>query len=408
MNVKNKENINLLTIIPALLIVLLVFSGRFKIPFISTISSSPIYVGMIFIIIMVGIIFVYKETSIYKDSIGFIFLNFIFLIYLTTRSFNNSGLQYNLKLFEITLYVFPLVVFIFLFIKSKKDIKNVIFCIYLISLLFGLIGLANLNSDVSRLSIFGGGSNVYGRYMVFGFTLSFYYLISLPQKYIKFLIVFFMMMFLILIIQTGSRQAFFGVCLAVAFFTISFGLVAIKNKKFKIKNVIYISLFFILAYNLFVKYAADTLFWNRINLLFAENKGDSVNARFLMIDKAKQMFVEAPFLGKGTGGFQKEMSAVHSYPHNLIYELLSEYGVVGFGLFSLIILYVIIKGFNTITFHMKHKLNIIAVIALLNMFVLSIYFSLISGDIYDSRWIWFYGTLIVAYSIIRREVKVNE
>src|SRR5690625_6705895 len=103
-NFKNKENINLLTIIPALLIVLLVFSGRFKIPFVSEMFSIPIYIGMLFILILIGFIFIYRFRSIHRKSLNYLSLNLLLFTYITARSFNIQSIEDYQVLMEIFLY----------------------------------------------------------------------------------------------------------------------------------------------------------------------------------------------------------------------------------------------------------------------------------------------------------------
>lgn len=405
---KIKKNVNrLLLILPPLFIVLLVFSGRFSIPYINELLPNTIYIGVLFNLILIMFIFFYKIKVIRRKSLVFITLNLIFLIYITFRSFNKANAADNLILFELYLYVFPLIIFIFIFIKKKENNNMIILSMFLLTLLFGFIGLLSGGLGEQRISVLGGGSNVYGRYMVFGFTISFYYLIIFNNKLIKILMLVFLSMFLLLSVETGSRQAFIGIFIAILLIATFYTLHTVRNKKISIK-ILFLgaSLLFILYY-LIVRYVVDSLLWNRFMLLFESDKGGSVNARLMMIEKAKQMFYEAPLLGKGMGGFKEVTNSNLTYPHNIIYEILSEYGLIGILLFLFIIIYILFKSIKTIVISDTKNSSFQIMYLLLSLFILSFYFSLISGNIYDSRWIWFYGTLMINFSIIKGD-KNNE
>lgn len=61
---------------------------------------------------------------------------------------------------------------------------------------------------------------------------------------------------------------------------------------------------------------------------FAESS--SVSSRLAKWDTAMQAFTDSPIVGVGTGGFAALTEAEQDYPHNLILELLSEHGLIGF------------------------------------------------------------------------------
>src|SRR5699024_9775951 len=135
--------------------------------------------------------------------------------------------------------------------------------------------------------------------------------------------------------------------------------------------------FLITFYFLIIKYAVDTILWDRFMLLFESNKGDSVNARLMMIEKSKEMFSEAPLLGKGMGGFKEATNSVHNYPHNIIYEMLAEYGLIGFLIFSIIIIYIIFKSMKHIIIEAIDNSKFKMINLLVTLFIISFYFSLI-------------------------------
>jgi O-antigen ligase len=55
----------------------------------------------------------------------------------------------------------------------------------------------------------------------------------------------------------------------------------------------------------------------------------SINEREYLYDKAFNMFLDNPIFGKGTGSFDRS----GYYPHNIILEIASSWGLVGLGIF---------------------------------------------------------------------------
>jgi len=74
--------------------------------------------------------------------------------------------------------------------------------------------------------------------------------------------------------------------------------------------------------------------WSRYELLFAEQKGSSVEARVDAYKFAGELFLEHPLLGVGTGGFRasygsRESPYSLSYAHNAFLEVGAENGLLG-------------------------------------------------------------------------------
>jgi len=75
-------------------------------------------------------------------------------------------------------------------------------------------------------------------------------------------------------------------------------------------------------------------FWFRYELLFAEQKGSSIEARVDAYKFAGELFLEHPLLGVGTGGFRasygsRESPYSLSYAHNAFLEIAAENGLLG-------------------------------------------------------------------------------
>lgn len=74
--------------------------------------------------------------------------------------------------------------------------------------------------------------------------------------------------------------------------------------------------------------------WSRYGVLFAEQKGASIEARVDAYKFAGELFLEHPFIGSGTGSFRslyalRESPYSLSYVHNPFLELAAENGLLG-------------------------------------------------------------------------------
>lgn len=65
-------------------------------------------------------------------------------------------------------------------------------------------------------------------------------------------------------------------------------------------------------------------------------KGESIDTRFELYDKAFNFFSLSPIIGNGIGSFGLLLTGNESSttPHNIVLEILSELGIIGFIIFS--------------------------------------------------------------------------
>src|SRR5690625_2091512 len=121
--------------------------------------------GVMFLCLLGLIVIANKDRVLLNDSLSYLELNFVLFHYMISNSFNNTDLIYNIKVLELILYVFSMVVLIFLLLKREKDNVQLVLMIFILTFLFGLMGLLTGSPEETRLSVLGGGSNVYGRFM---------------------------------------------------------------------------------------------------------------------------------------------------------------------------------------------------------------------------------------------------
>lgn len=113
---------------------------------------------------------------------------------------------------------------------------------------------------------------------------------------------------------------------------------------------ILLSIFFlaliIVNYQIFESQIARTL--NRLSLLFAADKGNSINERLIYLDVASEMFSRSLLTGEGLGSFSYYYLGkdVRAYPHNVFLEIASESGFLTFMLFFFFCFAAAIKTFR--------------------------------------------------------------
>jgi O-antigen ligase len=76
----------------------------------------------------------------------------------------------------------------------------------------------------------------------------------------------------------------------------------------------------------------------RVRLIPGSDGWGSFGLRQVQLERATDLFQQSPLLGQGTGSFKMGDETAFTYPHNIFAELLSENGLVGFVLFSVILL----------------------------------------------------------------------
>ncbi|MCP3739690.1 O-antigen ligase family protein [Rossellomorea sp. BNER] len=390
-----------------LLLVFSLYSGRFlKMP----VSSIPIYIS--FIGIFICFVLLARNIVIIKLNIVII-LMLCFLLSIFLSMYNNNLNGYSIsKVVEFTLYVIPLV-FISNYIFLKKQSIIMFFkIIFFVSLIFAIsafvISLINGNLLIGRLSVFGGGPITFSRFMSFGFIASLALLLlkdSKLQTIHRILIFLALSLFTVSIALSGSRQSFIGLIIfTFIFFLLSFiqSNQRKKIKKFSIFSSIIV--FSIITINFIPEKILQNLtIYQRLTLLFKDDKGESVNIRVQMINLAFEKFKENPIFGWGVGSFKEHNTINFLYPHNIFAEIIFELGLVGLIIFLLnliICTFLIFKYIRRSSYEQDETL-ITIIAGITTMFLFSVFTAQISGDLYDNRWIWFFSILLVKINSFR-------
>jgi O-antigen ligase len=360
---------------------------------------SIIYIASSFVLI----------TSIKNIKLGkckntlVVFYSFIFIItpilwvlfeYME-YGFHNTTYEYMeygiLKYLNFVLIVIPISIII-----SEKFNYNDVSCLFkiflLLTLTLSVLGVAELFSDIEgRLSVLGGGPIVFARWMNFAILILIFY----PQtkwKKIRYLLV---ILFLLLSFAAGSRGPVFAIIISLmVYFFLNF-------RKTFFKLIIF-SVLFIFGI-MFTSIGEKVIKLGGVDRIVMNiSQGGSVQstgARIDFLDRSLVLLLEKPY-GVGCGNWQVQANKnnskylmAHAYPHNLIFELINEYGILAGLIFLLLMWQTFYLSYQKMIAYKNNKSSFYAL-----LFYSLIFFfinSMVSGDLGDARMLFIIIAMIV-------------
>jgi len=290
--------------------------------------------------------FIFKTTGLEFEWLVFFLLIYFSLIYSPNRG---DGLFYATRFLILILMIY----LILNSIETKSQVLMVIYAILVISFILGLISIKEglLNTEAAIINFFTAGQRMLGRATVVQrdpnifathfflpvlFTAS---LIITPKIRISKKLIYGILFTIYFagIISTFSRSAWIAVIFALF-------ILAFLNKQYKLLFLLLIAGFLAI---LFVP-NFKILFINIVNRffgIFTGNLDDSSRVRIYLFLGAMEMFFGSYLFGVGFRGFpvvfprvistQKTFGIVE--PHNILYTILAELGIIGFLIFLWII-----------------------------------------------------------------------
>ncbi len=250
---------------------------------------------------------------------------------------------------------------------------------------FGLLSPA----ASTRLSVFGGGPNVFARVTGAGVLASFYlYAVDRRARYLLFVPPLVVATFL-----SGSRGGM--VALAVAMVISSRWLIHALNRRLGVALLVFAGSG--AAALTFFRAQVENMFAERIVKLTLEERYSS--GRDGLIPSAIEMFRSEPLFGWGIEGWKGTVGRSYSldYPHNLPAQLAAELGLVGLSLLVLAVALYLLE--------LARVRRVWRDTAFFSMsgFVFVLTASQVSGDYYDARMMWIYmaipGALLLAADV---------
>jgi O-antigen ligase len=368
-----------------------------------------------------------KQIQIPSWLIYFFILVLYYFLHPTNFLIEWNHLDYKNLIKILFLIRFPLLVILILYLAKKEiNVKYFKIIFIILSLLLFLLSIDIIFQFIFKVDIFGikpgqwddnindfkrysgffGDELIGGAYLYLNSFLILYFLINknLQNKRNFFLILIFLI--LISVILSGERVALFKYLLLITIF-IFFIIPDFKKQKF-----ILIFTFFLLG---ILIYNNETLKKRYIQGTFNEigsvEKIKNNSYHYLHYVTAINIFKDNVLFGAGYKSFpleckkydeqyydlekRKAITSCSTHPHNMIFQILSSGGIIGFIIFLLFLSKLILFLSNSKNY-------------LLITYVLVFYLPIIpSGSIFTS-WINFNFWLILGLSLVYEKLKINK
>jgi O-antigen ligase len=282
-----------------------------------------------------------------------------------------------------------IVVIAFASFNGERDLNYFAMGQVLFSLVLAIGALATVGGWTDgRIRAFGGGPNVFGRFMFLGFIALVHLRNSLNLPVLaKPFVAAGQVVFLGLLVLSGSRGSVVGGLIgAVAYYAISIRgaggwrrILSSTGRRIAAAAVaaaLLFATFSQLPSTAFQRY-----------LLLAQGAGTSGEARFDMLTAAFALFRENPVWGVGLGAYRARTG--YGYPHNWFAELLVEGGLIAFALGAV---FVVIALRLCVRAPREGRGDAIAYVASLAVFSMAV--AQISGDLFGNNAVFVYGVML--------------
>lgn len=266
------------------------------------------------------------------NSLMFVFVLWIGFTYFW--SFNNEqSLDRVITFFQLFVMVWLVNQWSF----EKKHFNMFLFAYVLGAFVSAFATVINYFKGVAvvwqRYSALGFNPNDLAIILALGFPISLHLFAEMRAGWIRLVCLFYCMFAPFAIILTGSRNGLIALALAVGF--VLFKLVKFSlPKRIAMILVVTVTLFGVAAW-------APVESLDRLSTTGDEIAGGTLNARFSIWWAGLQLFAQNPVLGVGAGNFADAVEAllgVSVAPHNVYLSILVDHGIVGFTIFSLIVI----------------------------------------------------------------------
>ncbi|WP_053360968.1 O-antigen ligase family protein [Bacillus sp. FJAT-27251] len=339
----------------------------------------------------------------------------LYLISFSLFGFNENGNLYYAKIF-VSMCIPTFFLGYLCSIQNKENqlidviVKFVLFGTFILTI--SLYRLITENTDVSSLDSIGGvGRLGIGYLAAHFFIVTFYIFLFYDDKKWNLYLPFFLkgkfknlILFIMLTIQlstvvfSGSRGPLLNlilVSLLIIIMKIRQGNIIAFVKM--ITSVFLIFLFIIFMFNNFAQ-NFFSLSTERTLTLFQldEDSWAGGSGREKLYPLALNMFSESPFLGSGPMGFLSE-SGANMHPHNIILEVMADYGLVG------LLLIILFFSFIFKRYSQKAKINT-SIFLVLFLFFSSLIELQVSGTFMANARLWFFIGLGMGFINIKEKI----
>lgn len=330
-----------------------------------------------------AIIFIYSRKYYWIkmpwDFSAFMYSSVILNVYMSISAswapFSNLDLALQVALVPILLALS----YLFLRHRAKRETTLILQLTFGAGLIFGIGGLASSGFSgfgIDRMSAFGGGPNVFVRVVGGGLIAGLYLYFAKRQR----IVVLAMPILIVAALASGSRGGVIGLVLSVFFLGV-WVLPKYVARSTMLLTCLIIGVLTYIIYTMIADSGSLDFLRHRFYALTIETQYFS--GRDVSFSEALRIFFDHPVAGVGLGGFQS-ITGVFAYPHNLILHVCAEGGVLGLVVLISSMLLLIRRWFQERSAECEFVLAIC---------ILYFFSSLLSGGIYDARFIWFYGLM---------------
>ena len=350
--------------------------------------NISVVISFVFLFTSVLYISSIKNLKISRPKFN-LFLFYLFLLLITPILWMTFGVvEFGLyKFLNFILITIPISIIV-LEKLTYREIKNLFFILIGLVLLlcfFAITGLFETPRPDGRISILGGGPITFARWMGYGVLA----LIFLPIKKKYLLRLFFISLFFVYCLISGSRGPITILILIGAFYFF------LNFRKLFLRSIIFFSIIILgLLFTDVPKKISELGRTDRVFLNVSKRGGssESTQTRFELADRSYNLTKKYPF-GIGSGNWQIKANKLdpthlmaHEYPHNLIFEIFNEYGVIAGLLFILYILQITILGFAKMINNKKNRTSLYPFLFYLWVFLLLN--AMLSGSLDDGRFLF--------------------
>lgn len=245
-----------------------------------------------------------------------------------------------------------------------------------------------VNQGLERVTGLSSNENDQARLLFFGVVVAILLILYLQNGFFKAIYASSIVIFIIGILKTGSRECF----IALGGFVLTFLFLTVKKKKYGylILAILLIMMFYNLGYQYILN---NTVLGRRMEI--AVNQGEE-NIRFTLIKEGWNFFLTHPFFGIGLGSFTT-LSSTNQYSHNDYIEILASMGIPAFLIYMNIYLDYLRKGKKVFSRYKGYYKNAIIV-------AISFLFGYLCLGIFDPIFYYPPTTLMLAfyYSLISK------
>lgn len=293
---------------------------------------------------------------------------------LSTNWAPSPNMELSADIFLLSLYM--ALIPIFLRGKNEHKMTVVIEWTFWSGVIYALGGVLSSGLEAQRMAAFGGGPNVFARVVGGGFIAGFYLYLVKERR----LVVFALPVLVLAAIASGSRGGIIGLILSSMVMSV-FVMPRYFKWRMIFTSTLIICMVIWIGFNIVdtsgVVQIAKERYYNRMI------KTQYLSGRDRCFADAVNIFQDNMLIGAGLDSFHF-YSKSGIYPHNIILHIGAEGGVIGLIILFSCLLLMVNRWFQP----RKAENDFILILCIFYFFS-----SLVSGGIYDARFIWLYGAL---------------